>query len=226
MFIQCPNVVAFRLSGTVCHKTILLFFFCCFVFVCVKRVECWWCGVVWGWEGAQEGEVCVVWGWEGTVFSDCDISSVSGFSTEQYRILLQIAMACERRQEIKWAATSENVPSYMCTQRRLENCASAQSFEQSLCCPHEEIFHVRMKKLCILRYPKCALERLWSDYAFTAQMHSLIWIFAGRTCPKVRFLILRLKLWFTHCFFDLSHNGMLHETKKKKKKILNIWHLP
>ena len=62
MFVQCPNVVAFRLSGTVCHKTILLFFV--FVlFLCVsrgwsvggvgwcgvgrglKRVKCVWCGV-------------------------------------------------------------------------------------------------------------------------------------------------------------------------------------
>ena len=64
------------------------------------------------------------------------------------------------------------------------------------CAPHKDTHHpahprslirvcvVRMKKLCILAYPICAQWILWSDCA-NAQS---IWIFAGRTCPKVRFL--------------------------------------
>ena len=52
------------------------------------------------------------------------------------------------------------------------------------------VFVVRMKKLCILGYPKCAQRRFRS--ACTNEMRRLIWIFAGRACPKVRFLTLKL----------------------------------
>ena len=73
-----------------------------------------------------------------------------------------------------WAKTWENVPFDVCTQRRLTSaCASAQS-DQSIRCPHEETLQPS------------------ADSDQTARMCRLIWIFAGRTCPKVRFLMLRL----------------------------------
>ena len=50
-------------------------------------------------------------------------------------------------------------------------------------------FVVRMKKPCILGYPKCDQWRFWSD---CARMRRLVWIFAGRTCPSVQFQ----KQWF------------------------------
>ena len=59
------------------------------------------------------------------------------------------------------------------------------------------------KKLRVHGYPKCASE----DSDQTARMRSLIWIFAGRICPKVRFLTLRL---------------MSLGTSKSKKWILQI----
>ena len=43
-----------------------------------------------------------------------------------------------------------------------------------------------------LGYPKCSQWRFWSDCTFL-YLHSLIWIFAGCACSKVRFLILRLQ---------------------------------
>ena len=50
-----------------------------------------------------------------------------------------------------WDAKLENVPSDISVQRRLKSdCASALS--------------VRMKKLCILGYPKCAKWRFWPDF--------------------------------------------------------------
>ena len=42
-------------------------------------------------------------------------------------------------------------------------------------------------------YPKCAFVSFWSDC--TNAMHRLIWILAGRTRPKVRFLALKLICW-------------------------------
>ena len=68
-----------------------------------------------------------------------------------------------------WAATSENVPSNICAQRRLKSaCASAQS-DLSLQCPHEETLYLWLSKL----RPMKILYRLreW--------MHRLIWILAG-----------------------------------------------
>ena len=52
------------------------------------------------------------------------------------------------------------------------------------------VFVVRLKQLCILGYPKCPSEN--SDQ--TARMRSLIWIFTGRTYPKIRCLTLRLNI--------------------------------
>ena len=45
----------------------------------------------------------------------------------------------------------------------------------------------------------CGQWRIWSDCVNAqadlspARMHRLIWVFVGRTCPKARFLTLRLK---------------------------------
>ena len=76
--------------------------------------------------------------------------------------------------------TPENIPSDMCTQRRLKSaCASAQS-DQSLCSPLEETLHPWQAKM----------HREDSDQ--TARMRRLIWIFSGNTYPKLRFLTLRL----------------------------------
>ena len=93
------------------------------------------------------------------------------------------------------AATLENVPFHMCAQRGLKTaCASAQS-DQSLRCEHEEILHPWLSK----NAPN-------EDSDQTARMRRLIWIFAGRSCPKLRFLILRL-IYRSHVLF--SHN-MFH----------------
>ena len=48
------------------------------------------------------------------------------------------------------------------------------------------VFIVHLKEHCILWYPKCAGNH--SDL--------LIWLFVGRTCPKVRVLTLRLECNF------------------------------
>ena len=86
-----------------------------------------------------------------------------------------------------WTATGENVPSDMYAQRRLKSaCSSAQS-DQSLRCPHEETLHPWRTKLCLVKFNQTARK--------------LIWIFAGRTFPKGRFLSLR----FMFCTFSLRN---------------------
>ena len=86
-----------------------------------------------------------------------------------------------------WAATSGNVPSDMCAQKRLKPaCASAQA-DKSHRCPHK-------KKLCITAIQKCAQWRFWSDCANA----KLIWILTGRTCPEVRFLTSRFNIRQDH----------------------------
>ena len=47
------------------------------------------------------------------------------------------------------------------------------------------------RKVCILGYQNAPSE----DFEQTVRMRRLIWIFARRTCPKVRFLTLGLKLF-------------------------------
>ena len=51
-----------------------------------------------------------------------------------------------------------------------------------------KVLFVRRRKLCIFGYPNASTE----DSDQTARMRRLIWIFAGRTWPKVRFLTSRL----------------------------------
>ena len=78
--------------------------------------------------------------------------------------------------------TSENIPSFMCAQRRFRSaCAFAQA-DQNL---HWTHFGIAKDT-----------RFLHADYEhsdLTARMCRMIWIFVGRTCPKVRFLTLRLK---------------------------------
>ena len=72
----------------------------------------------------------------------------------------------------------EKVPSDMSAQQSLKSaCASAQS-DQSFCCQHEETLLSWLSK----NAPR-------EDFDQTTQMHRLIWIFSGRTCPTVRFPI-------------------------------------
>ena len=67
----------------------------------------------------------------------------------------------------------KNIPSDMCDQRRLKSaCASAQ-LDKSLRCPHVETLHP------------------WLHVSIMRTVRRLIWIFAGRACPKIRFLSLR-----------------------------------
>ena len=84
---------------------------------------------------------------------------------------------------------------------------------------------VRMKKLCILMFPKCAQWRFWSDCA----MRSLIWIFARRKCPKVRTFFDDTA---QRCSIGMSSPISIKErvylncvpvTKKKKKKKKQLW---
>ena len=84
------------------------------------------------------------------------------------------------------AAAWENVLSDICAQRRLKSaCASAHS-DQSLRCPHKETLHP-----WLFNAPS-------EDSDQTARMRRLIWIFAGRTCSKGRFLTSPL-IWFSEC---------------------------
>ena len=82
----------------------------------------------------------------------------------------------------QWTATWENVPSDMCTQRRLKwACASVQS-DKSLHCPDEVLYHWLVNVTCV-------------DSDQTARLRRLIWIFVMSTFSlKLRFLALRLKL--------------------------------
>ena len=61
-----------------------------------------------------------------------------------------------------------------------------------------------MKNLCILDY----INEPCEDFDQTARI--LIWIFAGRTCPKVRFLSLRLYIYLLVDGGDCNEN---EETK-------------
>ena len=71
---------------------------------------------------------------------------------------------------------------YMCTHRRFKSVRAVWS-----------VFVVRMKKFCSLGFVQYNVPREDSDQP--ARMRRLIWIFAGRICPKVRFLTFRLNLF-------------------------------
>ena len=58
------------------------------------------------------------------------------------------------------------------------------------------VFVVHMKELCIIGYSEYAQWRFWLN----AQMLRLVWIFAGRTCPKIQFFTLRfISIWNFIC---------------------------
>ena len=73
-------------------------------------------------------------------------------------------------------------------------------------------FVVRMKKLCVLGYPKCAQWKFWSDWANAQTILRL-------TCRKVRFLTLRLVV---SCCLNLIScdrpQDNIPENKTKTKK--------
>ena len=77
----------------------------------------------------------------------------------------------------------ETYPLDMCAQRKLKTaCTSAQT-DQCLRYPHEETLHPWLSK-----------NEPCEESDQTARMRRLIWIFTRHTCPKVRFLTLRLHL--------------------------------
>ena len=77
-----------------------------------------------------------------------------------------------------WVWTWENEPSDM---RAPYEDSSQPAHPRCLI----RVFVVRMKKLCILGYPKCA------HWRFRSACAKAFWIFAGRKCPKVLFLMFR-----------------------------------
>ena len=120
------------------------------------------------------------------------------------------------------ATMLENIPFYMCAQRRLKSiCTITQSDKTSLS------VWKNVAGLAIQNAPS-------EDSDQTARMRKLIWIFAGRTDPTVRFLTLRLislLTWrrsYKTCFIRVvgkycckSENNVtlcLPGKKKKKKK--------
>ena len=85
-----------------------------------------------------------------------------------------------RNKKLMWdnrASTWENVPSDICIQRRLKSVCTSASLR---------VFVVSLKDICILSYRKCAQ---WQFRSVCANVQD-IWILAGCTCPKVRFLTL------------------------------------
>ena len=97
-----------------------------------------------------------------------------------YSWYCNIKAFCIVGQTLIWAPTWENVPSYMCAQRRLKSaCASAQS-DLSLPYPHGQILHLCLSKMCqmksLIRLFECAG---WSESSVGAFVNA-------------RFLILRL----------------------------------
>ena len=83
------------------------------------------------------------------------------------------------------AATWENAPSEFVSIEGSNQPAHRSSLIR--------IFTVRMKKLCILGYPKWAQWRFWSDCTNAQADLNHVWC----TCPKVRFLLLQL-ITLTH----------------------------
>ena len=84
---------------------------------------------------------------------------------------------------------------WLCAQRRLRSAWAFAQSDQSLRCPHEKIARV-------LSNPLSTSE----DSDQSGQMPSLIWVFAGRTCHIVGFVVTRL-MWLKPV---LVAWGMLH----------------
>ena len=81
-----------------------------------------------------------------------------------------------------WAASWQNQQNGMCAQRRLRSVwASAQSHQSSLCAQW------------VAKDPSC-LHADSKDSDQTGRMPRLIWVFAGRTCHFVGFVMKRLTL--------------------------------
>ena len=99
---------------------------------------------------------------------------------------------------IIWATTWESVPSDMWAQRRLESALHLHSLI-SLHYPHEDTLHPWLSKMCPAKI-QISLRKdsdqpaQWGNWSESLldDLHRLIWILAGCSCPKVRFLM----LWF------------------------------
>ena len=81
----------------------------------------------------------------------------------------------------------------ICARQNLKSACAFALSDQSLRCPHAE--------LCILGYPKYASE----DSDQTVRVRSLIRAFAGRKCPKIRYLTLRL-MYICATFLEIPSN--------------------
>ena len=74
-----------------------------------------------------------------------------------------------------------NIPCDMCAQRRLKSASTSNLFSVI----KVFTFHMNFASLAIQNVPS-------EDSDQTVQMHSLIRIFSGHTCPKVYFWLLQL----------------------------------
>ena len=82
----------------------------------------------------------------------------------------------------------------MSAQRRLKLACTSALSNQSICCPLEETF----TSLVIQNAPSEGTDQ-------TVRMPWLILIFAGRICPKVRFLTLCITCFHRVIFFSALH---------------------
>ena len=82
-----------------------------------------------------------------------DLNTYCEYSAYTRRLSSQNIFKCQKI----WAAKWESVPSDICANRKLKT-ACASALWHSLI----RVFAIRMRKLCILGYPKCAQWRVWS----------------------------------------------------------------
>ena len=86
------------------------------------------------------------------------------------------------------ASNSEHVPVDVCAKGRLKSVCASEQFEQSSAWRNCILG-------CSIELCECAIQNVpseGSDPLGTARMRRLIWIFARRSCPTVRFLTLPL----------------------------------
>ena len=75
-----------------------------------------------------------------------------------------------------WAASWQNQQNSLCAQRRLRSVWASTQSDQSLRCPHEKTLG-----------PQLPIEHTANDQ--TGRMPRLIWVFAGRKCHFVGFVM-------------------------------------
>ena len=96
--------------------------------------------------------------------------------------------------------TSEDAFSHIVANTRSEMCAVCILYLEMCNGAVWPVFVVRMKKFCIVGYPKNAHSE---DSGKIARMRSLIRIFTGRTCQKERFPAFRLIWLKVHSHIDV-----------------------